>query len=53
LRNLAKNPRYASRLRELENQIATMLAAEGLTPGKDNMPLDLGIKTELPDQNIR
>jgi len=33
--------------------IATMLAAEGLTPEKDKMPLDEGIKTALPDQKIR
>jgi len=30
-----------------------LLAAEGLTPDKDPMPIDQGIKTALPDQKIR
>jgi len=25
----------------------------GLTPGNDKMPLDEGIKSELPDQKVR
>ena len=53
LRNLANDPKHAATRRELEQQLAAMLAAEGLTPDKDKMPLDQGIKTELPDQKIR
>jgi hypothetical protein len=30
-----------------------MLTAAGLGNGKDNMPLDEGIKSELPDAKIR
>jgi hypothetical protein len=29
------------------------MAATGLTPEADTMPIDAGIKTELPDQRIR
>jgi hypothetical protein len=29
------------------------VAAAGLAPDQDRMPLDEGIKTELPDQKIR
>ncbi len=53
LRNLAADPKFAAKRRELEGQLASMLAAAGLTPEKDKMPLDEGIKTELPDQKIR
>ena len=35
------------------NPLAALLAAEGLAEDKDQMPLDLGIKTELPDKKIR
>ena len=53
LRNLAANEKYAPVRRQLEQQLSAMLAAEGLTPDKDKMPIDEGIKTELPDQKIR
>lgn len=53
LHNLAAYPKFAAQRRNLEQQLAALLAAEGLTPDKDKMPLDEGIKTELPDQNIR
>ena len=52
-RNLANDPKHAAKRRELEQQLAAMLAAEGLTPDQDRMPLDMGIKAELPDQKIR
>ena len=51
--NLATVKEYATIRHRLEQQLADMLAAEGLTPDKDKMPLDEGIKTELPDQKIR
>jgi N-acetylglucosamine-6-sulfatase len=53
LRNLAVAAQYAPMRRELEQQLAALLAAEGLTPEQDKMPLDEGIKTALPDQKIR
>jgi len=53
LRNLASVPKYAAQRRELEQQLAALLLAEGLTPERDRMPLDEGIKTQLPDQRIR
>jgi N-acetylglucosamine-6-sulfatase len=53
LHNLAKNAKYADTRRKLEQELAKLLAAEGLTPGRDKMPLDEGIKQELPDQKIR
>ena len=53
LRNLANDPAHAAKRASLEKQLAALLAAEGLTPYKDRMPLDEGIKAELPDQKIR
>jgi len=53
LHNLANDFTHAVKRRELEQQLVALLAAEGLTPGKDSMPLDEGIKTQLPDQRIR
>ncbi|MCC7374552.1 MAG: sulfatase [Verrucomicrobiales bacterium] len=53
LRNLAEDRRHNSVRRRLEKQLASLLAAEGLTPDRDRMPLDQGIKGELPDQKIR
>jgi N-acetylglucosamine-6-sulfatase len=53
LRNLAQVKRHASTRRKLEQQLAALLAAEGLTPDKDAMPLDQGVKAQLPDQKIR
>jgi hypothetical protein len=32
---------------------AALLAAEGLTPDKEQMPFDEGIKSQFPDQKIR
>mgnify|MGYP001572151273 CR=1 FL=1 len=52
-RNLARNPTHAAIRTKLAGELAALLAAEGLTPDKDTMPLDQGIKTELPDQKIR
>jgi N-acetylglucosamine-6-sulfatase len=53
IRNLAAVAKQAPMRRQLERQLAALLAAEGLTPDRDRMPLDEGIKTELPDQKIR
>ena len=37
----------------LQKELARQLKATGLTPANDKMPLDEGIKMELPDQKIR
>lgn len=37
----------------LEKQLAALLDSFGIVGGKDAMPIDEGIKTELPDQKIR
>ncbi len=52
-RNLSRNPAHAAKRTQLAGELAALLTAEGLTPDKDTMPLDQGIKTELPDQKIR
>jgi arylsulfatase A-like enzyme len=53
LHNLANDPRCAAKRAELERELAARMAAEGLTPQTDRMPLDAGIQTQLPDQKIR
>jgi len=52
-RNLAADPAHAATRADLERQLASLLASYGLTPEKDVMPVDGGIKTALPDQKIR
>jgi N-acetylglucosamine-6-sulfatase len=52
-RNLSRQPAHAAMRTKLAADLAALLAAEGLTPDRDPMPLDQGIKTELPDQKIR
>jgi N-acetylglucosamine-6-sulfatase len=51
--NLARDPAHATRRTQLATLLAALLATEGLPPDKDKMPLDQGIKAELPDQKIR
>ena len=51
--NLAENPDFAAKRAELEQHLVAELTALGLTAATDKMPLDEGIKTELPDENIR
>ena len=53
LHNLAESKEHAPVRKKLETDLADLLAAEGLTPEKDIMPLDEGIKAQLPDQKIR
>jgi arylsulfatase A-like enzyme len=52
-RNLSRSPAHAAVRERLRAELAALLAAEGLGPGQDRMPLDEGIKTELPDKKIR
>ncbi len=51
--NLATDPQFAFPRRMLAEKLDTMLAAAGLDGANDQMPLDEGIKTELPDEKIR
>jgi arylsulfatase A-like enzyme len=53
LHNLIDNPKYASELKGLQKELQKLMKATGLTPGTDTMPLDEGVKKELPDQKIR
>ena len=53
LHNLAAKPEFAEVRATLEKQLADLLAAEGLTSDRDRMPLDEGVRKELPDQKIR
>ncbi|MBI5386311.1 MAG: sulfatase [Verrucomicrobia bacterium] len=49
--NLIADPRQAGKVKELQKELARLLKATGALP--DAMPLDEGIKKELPDQKIR
>jgi N-acetylglucosamine-6-sulfatase len=51
--NLAVDPAHAATRADLEQRLTTLLASFGLTPEKDTMPLDEGIKSDLPDQKVR
>lgn len=51
--NLINNPRYSAEVPQLRAELARLMAATGLTAANDRMPLDEGIKKELPDQKIR
>ena len=52
-KNLIKDPKYAAKLEELKAELTKVLADVGLNADNDKMPLDAGIKKELPDQKIR
>ena len=49
--NLIADPRHADRLQELQTELNRLLTEVGIT--HDKMPLDEGIKQQLPDQKIR
>jgi arylsulfatase A-like enzyme len=51
--NLIADPKSAGVLQELRTELARDMAATGLTSDTDRMPIDAGIKKELPDQKIR
>ena len=53
LANLVRSTDHAPTLQRLQAELAEVMAAAGLTPQNDKMPIDEGIKTELPAQNIR
>lgn len=51
--NLIANPKYAPVVEDLKKQLLGLMAEAGLTPEQDPMPVDQGIKSELPDLKIR
>lgn len=51
--NLIDDPRYANVVKRMQAELVKVMAESGLTPETDQMPLDEGIKQELPDAKIR
>jgi N-acetylglucosamine-6-sulfatase len=51
LKNLINDPELEAKVRELQVTLAVLMDASGLD--EDKMPLDEGIKKDLPDQKIR
>ncbi len=51
--NLIANPKYAAVVTELQTELGKLMKATGLNAANDRMPLDEGIKKELPDAKIR
>jgi arylsulfatase A-like enzyme len=52
-KNLIAQPEHAETIKELQKELSRLLAETGLTSDTDKMPMDEGIKSELPDQKIR
>ena len=50
-RNLAREGQYSAKIEEMRLALAKLLADTGADP--DPMPLDQGIKGELPEESIR
>ncbi|MEO6784938.1 MAG: sulfatase/phosphatase domain-containing protein, partial [Chthoniobacteraceae bacterium] len=53
MKNLIADPQYAQKITELQALLKKLMADTGLTPANDKMPMDEGIKKELPDAKIR
>ncbi len=51
--NLIDKPKYAGVVKDLQKELVRLMKATGLRPETDKMPIDEGIKKELPDQKIR
>ncbi|HWB01274.1 MAG TPA: sulfatase [Pirellulales bacterium] len=51
--NLIGEARYAEVVGQLKAELTRLMSETGLTPQTDRMPLDEGIKQELPDLKIR
>ena len=51
--NLIDNPKYATEWKRMQGELGRVMKNVGLTAANDKMPLDEGIKKELPDQKIR
>jgi arylsulfatase A-like enzyme len=52
-KNLIGDPEFAGRVAVLQAELLQLMAVTGLTPDTDKMPLDEGVKSELPDAKIR
>ncbi|MBE2282741.1 MAG: sulfatase [Prosthecobacter sp.] len=52
-RNLINDPKLAGRVAELQAELTKLMQATGLTAKTDTMPVDQGVKSELPDAKIR
>lgn len=51
--NLANVPKYADIVIQMKRELNKVMSEVGLTTATDKMPLDEGIKSELPDKKIR
>ncbi len=51
--NLISNPKYAPVIADLKALLSERMRETGLTEVNDRMPIDEGIKQELPDAKIR
>jgi arylsulfatase A-like enzyme len=51
--NLIQDAKHSRKVKELQGTLAKLMKQTGLTPKMDKMPVDEGIKKELPDQKIR
>lgn len=52
-KNLINDPKLAPKITELKAELARLMLATGLDGQTDKMPLDEGVKSELPDAKIR
>ncbi len=51
--NLIARPKYADVVKQMQAELEKVMREVGLTRDHDPMPLDEGIKQELPDEKIR
>ncbi len=51
--NLIDHPKYAGVLHDMQAELSRVMQETGLDTENDTMPIDAGIKSELPDQKIR
>ena len=51
--NLVKSGGASEVVAGLRAELSRLMAETGLTPDRDAMPIDAGIKKALPDQKIR
>ncbi len=49
--NLIKEPGYVGQVKRLKGELARLMKNSGVK--RDQMPVDEGVKQELPDQKIR
>lgn len=50
-KNLIDDPKYAGKVEELKKELSRLMEETGALP--DRMPMDEGVKSELPEQKIR